>query len=279
LPLKGLRSEDAYVLAKSVLSSLKIDQKRTPYPALTDLLAYLNHHPLAIQLVLPLIEKDVSISEMRNDFYKHLPACVDDDDNRIMTGRRHHSLTTFLEEVPLQGLIEENQALLSRLILFEGGASRSNLLEITDIAEAEWLPLEKSLKRAQLLLTEQIQGNGSGNDTAFLCFHPMLIHYLRVQFGLGDEPLREHYIQCYSRLAKEMHHKDKRGLAKRELANLKFAVRLALEMGELGTAREIAYPVCRLLCRTEQLWECGVLLQWIADATAVQSEPEGEAKG
>jgi hypothetical protein len=279
LPLKGLRPEDAYVLAKSVLSSLKIDQKRTPYPALTDLLAYLDHHPLAIQLMLPLLEKDVSLLELRNAFYKHLPLCVDDDDNRIMTERRHHSLTRFLEEAPLQGLIQRNQALLSHLVLFEGGASRSNLLEITEIAEAKWSSLEKSLERVQLLLPELIQGNDSGSDTVFLCFHPMLIPYLRLQFGTGDEPLRERYIQCYSRLSKEMHRKDKRAVAKRELSNLKYAVRLALEMGKLETAREIAHPVCRLLCRTDRLWECGVLLQWVADATVAQNEPDGGAKG
>ena len=70
--LKGLHPEDAYLLATRLLGSLDIDSGRIPYAGLRDLLAQLDHHPLAIQLVLPALQ-DVPVAEIRADFGALLP--------------------------------------------------------------------------------------------------------------------------------------------------------------------------------------------------------------
>jgi len=141
LALKGLHSEDAYGLASRLLDTLGIDRRQVSYTLLGELLARLDHHPLAIQLVLPTL-RDHPIAEITADFVKLLPAFVDDH----ATGRNRSLLASL--EYSLRRLSEEQQALLRRLAVFEGGASEDEIREITRIPDNDWIALRSALEQA-----------------------------------------------------------------------------------------------------------------------------------
>src|SRR6266571_2871816 len=242
LALGGLYPEDAYTLASRLLVDLQIDRARAPYTELRDLLQQLDHHPLAIQLVLPAL-RTISLATIRADFANLLPRFVDD----TATGRNSSLLASL--DYSLQRLSEEQRKLLPRLALFEGGASEDDLLAITEIPESEWVKLRPALEQAALLTAEQV-----ANFTApFLRFHPVLAPYLRSQPGADDAALRERYTQRYYALADYLYHEDSRNpqsvraLVRRELPNLRRALDLLLEMGELDAASGMATCIARFL--------------------------------
>jgi NB-ARC domain len=119
LALSGLYPEDAYTLATRLLTDLGIDRHRAPYAELRDLLRDLDHHPLAIQLVLPTLRR-VSLARISTTFASLLPQFQDD----TATGRNSSLLASL--EYSLQRLSPEHRALLPRLALFEGGAGLVN---------------------------------------------------------------------------------------------------------------------------------------------------------
>lgn len=67
LHLGGLTPNDAYTLATRLLDDLDISRRKAPYAPLRDLLKQLDHQPLAIQLVLPALERH-SLDTIRQDF-------------------------------------------------------------------------------------------------------------------------------------------------------------------------------------------------------------------
>src|SRR5947209_8360989 len=186
LALGGLHPEDAYVLASRLLEDLGIDRARAPYQELRDLLVQLDHHPLAIQLVLPTL-RELPLAKIKADFDPLLQKFVDD----TTTGRNRSLLASL--DYSLRRLSDEQRTLLPRLSLFEGGASEDDLLAITEIPETEWAKLRPALEQAALLMAEQV-----ANFTApFLRFHPVLAPYLRSQPGAGDPSLQKRYAQRY----------------------------------------------------------------------------------
>ncbi len=272
--LEGLRAEDAYLLASQVLTSLSINPKQMVYPELIELLAYLDHQPLAIQLVLPLL-REAPLPKIRNDFVTLLTQC---EDNAI-TEERQRSLTSSLESGPLRWLSEEEQTLLSRLTPFEGGTSKDSLLDVTGFSEAVWSALQGKLERVQLLVVERVQPE---SDILFLHFHPVLIPYLRSRLGASDETLREHYSLHYHKLAVDAYRKDKRdlqhvqALVRRELPNLKHALEVLLDSGKLDRASNMAMSICWFLKKFGRMWEHDLLQQRIAEvATTVQTQTNG----
>src|SRR6266702_1366931 len=151
LPLGGLHPEDAYALASRLLEDLGIDRARAPYQELRDLLVQLDHHPLAIQLVLPAL-RELPLATIKSDFSKLLKLKQFAD--QTVEGR-NASLETSLQ-YSLQGLSAEQRAWLTRLALFEGGARESDLLVITEIPESTWMALRSVLEQSALLTPEQI---------------------------------------------------------------------------------------------------------------------------
>ncbi len=243
LALSGLYPEDAYTLASRLLVDLQIDRARAPYADLRDLLQQLDHHPLAIQLVLPAL-RTISLATICADFANLLPRFVDD----TTTGRNRSLLASL--DYSLQRLSEEQRKLLPRLALFEGGASEDDLLAITEIPEAEWAMLRPALEQAALLTAEHIHDNVS---VPFLRFHPVLAPYLLSQLGAGDAALRERYTRRYYGLADYLYHEDDRNphpvraLARKELPNLRRALEFLLEGGELDAASDMATSIARFL--------------------------------
>jgi hypothetical protein len=71
--LSGLRPDDAYILARQLLSDLGIDRNRAPYEELQELLKQLDYSPLAIQLVLPAL-RERSLATLREEALPKLEA-------------------------------------------------------------------------------------------------------------------------------------------------------------------------------------------------------------
>src|SRR6266699_2754668 len=270
LALGGLYPEDAYTLASRLLVDLQIDRARAPYAELRDLLKQLDYHPLAIQLVLPTL-RTISLATIRADFAKLLPRFVDD----TTTGRNRSLLASL--DYSLQRLSAEQRALLPRLSFFEGGASEDDLLAITEIPESEWAKLRPALEQAALLTAEQV-----ANFTApFLHFHPVLAPYLRSQPGAGDQALRERYAQRYYGLANYLYHEDTlhphpvRALVRKELPNLRRALGLLLEEGELGAASDMATSIAMFLDIFGLLRERDELRRRVDEAVKAKGTQEG----
>jgi len=108
LPLRGLRPDDAYALATTLIEDLQIDRASVPYTELRDLLVQLDHHPLAIHLVMPALH-DYSIQRIRNDFAALLPKFEDD----TATGRNRSLLASL--DYSLRRLSDEQRELLGRV--------------------------------------------------------------------------------------------------------------------------------------------------------------------
>ncbi|WP_437723285.1 tetratricopeptide repeat protein [Sorangium sp. So ce861] len=243
--VRGMDPEDAHALAARLLGDLGIDPKRAPYPELRDLLQKLDHHPLAIQLVLRALgDKTLTLKGIDEEFAKLLPTFTDDTE----TGRNRSLMASL--EYSLRRLSEEQRALLIRLAPFEGGASEHVLLAITEIREAVWAKLRPALEQAALIRAEQVHERIS---LPFLRFHPVLAPYLRMKAGAEDEALRERYAQCYTELAGYLDGADERepgaarALAKIEMPNLRRALHLRIAAGALDGAVDIADSLARFL--------------------------------
>jgi tetratricopeptide (TPR) repeat protein len=242
LPLAGLARDDAYQLATSLLSSLRIDRRRSQYQPLRDLLQQLDHHPLSIQLVLPAL-RTYSLAQIQQDFVALLPKFTDDAETR-----RNRSLLASLE-YSLRRLNEKQCGLLERLAVFEGGTLEANLLALTEMAKADWAELRSALEQAALLTVEQLEGV----NPPFLHFHPVLIPFLRGKAPAWDEALKDRYAQVYYETSNYCYYKDGhhpievRVVAQRELPNLRRAFRLLLENGDLERAAWMADWIGRFL--------------------------------
>ncbi len=242
LLLGGLWPDDAYMLSTRLLTSLGIDRSRAPYAGLRDLLAELDQHPLAIQLVLPALHT-ISLATIRAEFASLLPRFIDDNE----TGRNRSLLSSL--DYSLRRLSQAQLDLLPRLALFEGGASEDDLLTITEIAEPEWVQLRPALEQAALLTAEHVEYF----TAPFLHFHPVLAPYLRSQQGADDPALRQRYAQRYAGLANYLrredtrHPQEVRALVQKELPNLRRTLELLLEAGELDAASEMADSIAYFL--------------------------------
>src|SRR6266446_3662904 len=271
LPLQGLYPDDAYALATRLLTDLGIDRARAPYVELRDLLVQPDHHPLAIQLVLPAL-RTIPLATIRADFAALLPKFVDDTE-----AGRNWSLLASLD-YSLRRLSEEQRALLPRMALFEGGASEDDLLVITQIPESEWATLRPALEQAALLTAEQVH---DAILAPYLRFHPVLAPYLRAQPGADDAALRERYAQRYHAVANYLYDEDNRrpppvrALVQRELPNLRRALELLLEAGELDVASEMVNRIVRFLTNFGLWRERDELRRRMDQAVAITGAQEG----
>src|SRR5437016_3685741 len=271
LALAGLHPEDAYALATRLLEYLGIDRAKAPYAELRDLLNQLDHHPLAIQLVLPALgASSLTLAQLTADFSSLLDHFADDTE----TGRNRSLLASL--DYSLRRLSQAQRALLPRLALFEGGASEDDLLAITEIPEPEWMQLRPALEQAALLTAEEV----AGITVPFLHFHPVLAPYLRSQPGADDHALRERHPQGHQGLAGYLYREDTRhpqavrALVQKELPNLRRALQLLLEAGELNTASEMADSIAKFLNNFGLLRERDELRRRVGEAVATKGTQE-----
>lgn len=273
LALKGLHREDAYGLASRLLDTLGIDRRQVPYTPLCELLARLDHHPLAIQLVLPTL-RNHPLAEITADFVKLLPTFVDDH----ATGRNRSLLASL--EYSLRRLNEEQQALLRRLAVFEGGASEDEIREITCIPDNDWIALRSALEQAALVTVEQVH---EFYRVPFIHFHPVLTPFLRGQAGAEDRALRERYIQRYLDFAEFLQAEDTRhplpirAITQRELPNLRRVFILLLEARHLDAASKLADRIVYHLNHFGLKQERDELRRQLSEATDATSTQTVEA--
>ena len=271
LPLRGLRPNDSYALAAHLLDCLKIDRACAPYAELRDLLAQLDHHPLAIQLVLPVL-KDVSISAVRTEFESLLPKFADDAE----TGRNGSLLASL--DYSLRRLSAAQRGMLSSFTLFAGGASEDNLLAITRIPEDEWVKLRQALEQAALLQAERVH---RGAPAPFLRFHPVLTPFLRNDLETEDATLFERYIQRYYDQARSLYMEDKRNPGSvrariwYELPNLRQTLDFLLQLDEKDAASNMSTCLADFLDRFGLWRERDEIRRRVAAVLAV-AEAKGE---
>jgi tetratricopeptide (TPR) repeat protein len=271
LPLQGLLREDAYELATHLLEDLRINRARAPYAELRALLAELDHHPLAIQLVLPAL-RDRSLAIIRAEFAALLPTFVDD----TATGRNRSLLASL--DYSLRRLRQEQRVLLPRLALFEGGARENDLLAITQIPQAEWTRLRAALEQAALLVAEQVHESFA---VLYLHFHPVLLPSLRQAAGAarGEEEraLHQRYARRYAGLATYLedkafqHPEAVYALVRRELPNLHKALELLLQAGEVEAALDMANSLAGFLDTLGLMRERDQLRRRVEQALAAAS--------
>jgi len=271
LLLKGLHLEDAYLLAVHLLNRLGIDRQYVPYAQLRDLLAQLDHHPLAIQLVLPML-RTLPIHSIQQEFAALLPQFADDTlmgRNRSLSGSLAYSL---------QRLSAEQRAYLPLLAIFEGGALEGNLLTVTEIPADEWNSLRQALRRAALLIVERVHAKVG---TPYLHFHPVFVPYLRSQLPCYDEAVRTRYVQRYHLLARVLYDEDAvnpqpvRASIRRELPNLRQVLLLLLEAGDLDAATDMAERLTKFLLLFGMERACAAMQHQLEQAMLASDTQDG----
>ena len=271
LALEGLHPEDAYLLAMRLLTDLGIERTRAPYAELRALLAQLDHHPLAIQLVLPAL-RSFSLSTIRSDFAALLPTFTDE---RVVG--RNSSLLASLD-YSLRQLSDEQRAWLPRLACFEGGAIEGALLRITEIPETTWTSLRQALEQADLITVERIPEE---LDVPFLRFHPILIPYLHNLVGTDDRDLRVRYAQVYFQLVTYPYREEQRQsqpvqtIIRRELPNLRRALTILMQEGAKEAATNMADALGWFLDALGMVREREEMRQRIAQASKTSGAKDG----
>lgn len=126
----------------------------------------------------------------------------------------------------------------------------NHLLAITEIPEPVWVSLRPSLEQAALLTAEQVHKNVI---PPFLHFHPVLVPYLRSQAKEEDVALRERYAKRYYAAANYYYRQDSqhpepvRAIVRRELPNLRKALELLAQDGNVDIASGMADSIIRFL--------------------------------
>jgi len=197
--------------------------------ALVELFALVDFHPLSIR-VLSAQLKTRRIAELGGRLEQLLnqtnPAGLDQD---------HPAALVASLQLSLEKLDAAARALLPRLGVFQGGAFEDDLLAVTEIPAADWPALRQQLQAAALLGAENLPEV----NPPFLRFHPTLAPLLWQELDqVQRDALTAAHRQRYYGLANYLYHEDSRNphfartIARRELPNLLYAVRGALQAGE-----------------------------------------------
>ncbi len=236
IAMRGLDAPSAYSFATALLDDLAIDRRRAPKLQLSSLLARLDHHPLAMGLILrALRDPNLSIEQLLSDYSSALTQYTDE----TSPNQRHSSLEASLN-YSLQRLSPEQREWLARLAPFEGGALEPELLIITEIPAEQWQQLRAALEHAALIQAEPL-----GGGVVFLRFHPTLAPYLRQQHPASPE-LEQRFAVRYYGLSGYCHQHDRqnpqatRALVRYELPNLQKALQGLLSLKEIDAAVDMA---------------------------------------
>ena len=272
LPLKGLHPEDAYALASRLMYDSGINRAGAEYSALRELLTYLDHHPLSIQLVLPALH-ELSLDVIRRDFTKLLSRFTDNTVNG-----RNSSLSASLE-YSLVRIGPKQRAFLSRLSPFEIGANEQNILWVTEIPEQDWLSLRSTLEQSALVTVEQIHPNF---NVPFLRFHPTLIPFIRSQSNDDVSKFRDRFIRRYHTAIVDLYYQDTqhpapvRAVVRSELPNFRRALKLAIEAGDLKVISEMSECLTSFLNDFGMRRERDEIRQKVSAVLGIITTREGE---
>jgi tetratricopeptide (TPR) repeat protein len=230
LPLGGLGREDALAYFHSLM-------KLPPAPlfdppernVLLELFKLVAFHPLSIGL----LARQLKVRRLA-ELGQRLEALVaQTPDNPLLA-----SLNLSLER-----LDDEVRQWLPRLGVFQGGAMEDVLLDITEFSEAQWQTLCPALEATGLIQPEYLPGI----TVPYLKFHPTLAPALWSRLSSEQEAeLLARHRQEYYLLSAYLYDKDvpnplqSRAIVRRELPNLLYAVKGALNAGEKWAVEFVA---------------------------------------
>jgi tetratricopeptide (TPR) repeat protein len=204
--------------------------------ALIELFKQVDFHPLSIKLVAYQLKEQKAIDVARS--LKTLLAAEPRAD-------KQRCLVASLN-LSLQRLDEDLLAVLPRLGVFQGGAFQFQIEEVLQFAPGQWERLKAALLRTGLVQVEEI-------GLPFLRFHPTLAPVLWGRLTAEERgELRLRHQHEYYKLVSALYHQDSknpegvREIAKRELPNLLWAVKGALE-DEAENAAEFVNSVNKFL--------------------------------
>jgi tetratricopeptide (TPR) repeat protein len=231
LPLGGLGREDALAYFQSLMKLPPAPQFDPPKrDVLLKLFKLVDFHPLSIGLLARQLKvrRPAELGQRLEALIAQTP------DNPLLA-----SLNLSLER--LDG---EARQLLSRLGVFQGGALESNLVIITGFSKEQWQKLRPALETTGLIQPEHL----FGFRVPYLKCHPALAPALWSRLSSKEQTeLLARYRQRYYQVSDYLYHQDVqhpqeiRVLAQRELPNLMYAVRKALDAREEWAAEFVDY--------------------------------------
>jgi tetratricopeptide (TPR) repeat protein len=221
--LNGWKEEDAIAYFQEILQSFS--HSSVQLPTREDLAAIfrkVDFQPLTVRLLAELIKNQPFI-ELGQALADLLAQEDSNDPNRSLKASLNLSL---------QRLDPELKAWLPRLGVFQGGVLEFMVQQITEPTEATWQQLRPELEVTGLIQAEYLPGFNS----PYLKFHPTLAPVLWERLDpVTRTALVSRHQRCYDALSGWLYYEDLknaltiRAITLRELPNLLFAVRGALE--------------------------------------------------
>ena len=262
--LGGLTTKESLELAGEVLSAS--GQEPPGREELERLLRQLGGHPLSIQLVLPHLEECGGVGPVIDRFEELYPGFT-----RGKATERNESLEVSLT-FSLDRLSEEVRERLPALGVFRGGAVDVLVILIAGLEPDAWMEARQELIQAGLIEQEPLsfplnaflarlgfeaEDAGPEDEMAnvpYLRFHPTLAPHLRGRLEAERRgELEERYRRVYHALSAHLYTSDSkspgavRAIARREMPNLRRALRLALRAGDRAAATGMAERIERFL--------------------------------
>jgi tetratricopeptide (TPR) repeat protein len=284
MELGGLARPDSLYLLAQVLRKhdTSLDDERFEKDNLEALLDVMDDHPLSIELVGPHL-KQLTPEQIVARFRELL-----DQFTGTAEVERNRSLLASLR-FSTSRLSAQAQAALPWLGLFQGGVFEDNWLDVSQMDPAAWDGVRAELEATALVRVETDVKIG---DRPYLRFHPtlpyavggaMLADATASQANADDgglsladqEDVRQRYIAVYYALNRDVD-RALRGSAAhggmdvlaREEANVRTAVRWAVDLDQFDVAAAIGNTFREYLERAARLRECDQWLAWLADAAA-----------
>ncbi|MEW6491254.1 MAG: CHAT domain-containing protein [Cyanobacteriota bacterium] len=231
LPLVGLGREDALAYFQSLMKLPPAPQFDPPErKVLLELFKLVDFHPLSLGL----LARQLKVRRPA-ELGQRLEALIaETPDNPLLA-----SLNLSLER-----LDDEARQWLPRLGVFQGGALESNLVIITGFSKEQWQKLHPALETTGLIQPEHL----FGFRVPYLKCHPALAPALWSRLSSKERTellarYRQHYYQVSGYLYHQdvQHPQEIRALAQRELPNLMYAVREALDAREEWATEFVDY--------------------------------------
>ncbi len=272
--LTGLAAFDALALAQSILENEGINAP--PRQDLERLLDFLGGHPLSLHLVVPQL-RDYTPQKLIDEFDRLLP-----NFSHGAGKTKDKSLRVSLE-FSLNRLDAATRARLPQLAVFQGGAFEPMIWNVTDFTEEEWARVRPQLARAALIRVENLPGI----EQPYIHFHPTLAPYLSLTPGPslvrdgGGVGVGVRYPRAYHALATQLVQADQktpiqaRSIVLRELANLRRALVLMLDAGEMDAAVDFATRIAMFLDYFGRWRERDEVMARVG-ATLVVAQPGGK---
>jgi tetratricopeptide (TPR) repeat protein len=222
LRLQGLGEDDALDWFQALMRLPPEPQVPLPQrDALRNLFAKVGLHPLSVGMLARAL-KVRRIAELG----ERLEA--------LLATEKGNPLLASLN-LSLERLDPQSALYLPRLGVFQGVAFEDDLIAISELDEAQWQPLRRSLEQTGLIQTESV----SGIKPPFLRFHPTLAPALWAKLAAEEQAhLTARYQERYYQVSGFLYTQDSkaavatvRAIARRELPNLLAAVYGALDAG------------------------------------------------